>query len=193
MPIARIAGNQHGVISALQLHDPGVDSNAIAYRVRVGRLHRVHQGVYAVGHGRLFTEGAWMAAVLSYGGDTVLSHRSAAELWGLLHPRRGIVDVTVPGRSGRRNRKGIRLHRSTALTQRQSTRRLNIPVTTPARTLEDLRRCATPDELSRARRQAEFIGYRTELAAPRPMDPPAASSSGASCGSAPATICRRRW
>jgi very-short-patch-repair endonuclease len=39
---------------------------------------------------------------------------------------------------------------------------MNIPVTTPARTLDDLRSCATPDELSRARRQTEFFGYRVE-------------------------------
>ena len=111
-----------------------------------------------------------MAAVRSCGESAVLSHRSAAELWGLLSPRRGPVDVAVPGRTGRRGRPGIRLHRSTTLTQRRSTRRLNIPVTTPARTLEDLARGATSDELSRARRQAEFLGYRTELSTPRPID-----------------------
>lgn len=88
----------------------------------------------------------------------------------MLTPRPGSVDGLVPGASGRRNRDGIRLHRSTSLTRRQSTRRLNIPVTTPARTLADLARCATPDELSRARRQAEFLGYRTELSTPRPID-----------------------
>ena len=111
-----------------------------------------------------------MAATKAYGPTAILSHRSAAELWRLLTPRAGPVDVLVPGTSGRSQRDGIRLHRSTTLTQPQSTRRLNIPVTTPARTLDDLRRCATPDELSRARRQAEFYGYRTELAEPSPID-----------------------
>jgi hypothetical protein len=168
--IARVAASQHGVISLTQLQSFGLSRSGITNRVRTGRLHRVHQGVYAVGHGRLSNEGWWTAAVLAYGGATVLSHRSAAQLCGLLHSRRGPVDVTVPGRSGRRRRDGIRLHRSTTLTQQQSTRRLNIPVTTPARTLEDLRGCATPDELSRARRKAEFLGYRAELAEARPID-----------------------
>ena len=111
-----------------------------------------------------------MAATKACGASAVLSHRSAAELWRLLTPRNGPVDVLVPGTSGRTHRDGIRLHRSTTLTQPHLTRRLNIPVSTPARTLADLRSCATPDELSRAHRQAEFFGYRTELAPPRPIE-----------------------
>jgi hypothetical protein len=70
------------------------------------------------------------------------------------------VDVTVPRIGGRDRRRGIRLHRSTTLTRQQSTRRLNIPVTTPARTLLDLRRCVSQAELGQARRQAEVLGYR---------------------------------
>lgn len=110
-----------------------------------------------------------MAAVLACGAGAVLSHRSAAELWRLLPPRNGSVNVTVPQRSGRSQRPGIRLHRSTTLTQPQTTRRAGIPVTNPARTLTDLHTCATPDELSRARRQAEFFGYQTETADHKPV------------------------
>ena len=168
--VARLAASQHGVASVTQLRSLGLSRNMVADRVRAGRLHRVHRGVYAAGHLKLSDEGRWMAAVLAYEGDCVLSHRSAAELWRLLTPRRGAVDVTVPGRSGRDGRPGIRLHRSTTLTPRESTRRAEIPVTTPARTLADLRGCATPDELGRARRQAEFFGFRTELAEPKPVE-----------------------
>jgi very-short-patch-repair endonuclease len=168
--LVRLAESQHGVLSLEQLVALGISAEQVRQRAHAGRLHRVHRGVYAVGHAKLSKEGRWMAAVLAYGGDTVLSHRSAAELWRMLTPRRGPVDVLVPGTSGRRQRDGIRLHRSTTLTQRQSIRRLNIPITTPARTLDDLRSCATPDELSRARRQAEFLGYRTQLAPPKPVE-----------------------
>jgi len=101
-----------------------------------------------------------MAAVLACGEGAVLSHRAAAALWGLLPPPRGPIDVTVKRRGGRKNRPGIRIHRSSTLTQPQTTRRANIPVTTPARTLLDLRRCVSPAELGRARRQAEVLGYR---------------------------------
>jgi very-short-patch-repair endonuclease len=103
-----------------------------------------------------------MGAVLACGNNAVLSHRAAAALWKILPPRSGPVDVTVPRKGGRRSRRGIRLHRSATLTQQQSTRRLNIPVTTPARTLLDLRRCVPETELGRARRQAEALGYRLD-------------------------------
>jgi very-short-patch-repair endonuclease len=158
--IARLAANQHGVVSVAQLRAIGLDLDAISYRVRVGRLYRVHRGVYAVGHPRLSDEGRWMAAVLAHGPGAALSHRSAAALWGMLGSQPGFPEVTVPGHSGRRRREGIRLHRSISLHPAQTTLRMGIPVTTPARTLADLRQCATPDELREARRQAERRGYR---------------------------------
>jgi very-short-patch-repair endonuclease len=160
--IACIAANQHGVVSVDQLRVLGLNLDAISYRVRVGRLHRIHRGVYAVGHPRLSNEGRWMAAVLACGPGAVLSHRSAAALWRLLPAQPRFPDVTVRGHGGRKRREGIRVHRSISLRPAQTTLRMGIPVTTPARTLADLRRCAAPDELSKARRQAELRGYRLE-------------------------------
>jgi anti-sigma factor ChrR (cupin superfamily) len=58
-------------------------SQAIADRVANGQLHRVHRGVYAVGHTVLTTRGRWVAAVLAAGPGAVLSHASAAALWEL--------------------------------------------------------------------------------------------------------------
>ena len=55
-------------------------------------------------------------------------------------------------------RKGIRLHRSRTLTPNLVTRRKNIPVTKPSRTIADLRRVVSPKELRRAIRQAEVLG-----------------------------------
>jgi very-short-patch-repair endonuclease len=157
--LARIAANQHGVVSLEQLHRYGISSRAVSGRLRSGRLRRIHRGVYAFGHARLTDRGRWMAAVLACGEGAVLSHRSAAALWRLLPSSHPATDVTVPGRSGRKRRKDIRLHRSASLVRRMTTLRDGIPVTTPARTLLDLRRCVTPHELGRARRQAEVFGY----------------------------------
>ena len=187
--LARVAARQHGVITSAQLAGIGIDVNAIGHRVRSGRLHRVHRGVYAVGHDKLSNEGRWMAAVLAYGGDTVLSHRSAAELWRLLHPRAGAVDVTVPGRSGRNGRPGIRLHRSTTLTQQQCTRRANIPVTTPARTLADLRGCASPTSSAAPAARRSFSATERICRRRRRSSAAATSSSAASCAFAGATTC----
>lgn len=55
-----------------------------------------------------------MGAVLACGRGAVLSHRSAAALWGLLTAVEGPIDVSVPTQNGRRRRKGIRVHRRTA-------------------------------------------------------------------------------
>ena len=82
--IAAIAGRQHGVISLAQLNGFGLSRKAVSRRVRAGRLHRLHQGVYAVGHKRLTQRGRWMAAVLAGGDAAHLSHRSAGALWGIL-------------------------------------------------------------------------------------------------------------
>jgi very-short-patch-repair endonuclease len=156
--IARLAARQHGVVSSTQLVAVGVTTSGIRRRVQAGRLHRVYRGVYAVGHPGLSQEGRWMAATLAYGESAVLSHRSAAELWQLLPARSAAIHVTLPGDGGRARRHGIHLHRSSALPPSLTTRRTGIPVTKPARTLEDLRRVAPIDDVRRAVRQAEFLG-----------------------------------
>ena len=88
----------------------------------------------------------------------MVSHRSAAVLWHLLERDPELVDVSVPGEGGRGRRDGIRLHRSRSLRSHHLTRRRDIPVTTPTRTIEDLRRVAPSWELRRAIRQAEVLG-----------------------------------
>lgn len=125
---------------------------------RRGRLHRLHRGVYAVGHRGLSLEGRWTAAVLACGAGAVLSHGAAAVHWGLLRPLSGPIDVSVATNAGRAERTGIRLHRRPALHAADVTRHRGIPVTTPARTVADLPG-ALPSRLARrARRQAEVLG-----------------------------------
>jgi very-short-patch-repair endonuclease len=100
-----------------------------------------------------------MAAVLVCGEGAVLSHGSAAVLWGLLRPISGPVDVSVPTRAGRSRRHGIRVHRRTSLRAEQLGEHLGIPVTTPAQTIADLEG-VLPDRLvRRATRQAEIAGF----------------------------------
>jgi very-short-patch-repair endonuclease len=166
--IGRIAERQHGVLTIAQLRTAGVTDDAVKGRVRAGRLYRVHRGVYAVGHGYLSREGHWMAAVLASSG--VLSHRSAATLWRLLPPRSGPIDVSVAGTGGRDRRDGLHLHRSRTLGPSHTTKRVGIPVTTPARTITDLRNASarrhrnavSPQELKRAIRQAGVLGLEID-------------------------------
>jgi very-short-patch-repair endonuclease len=158
------------VITIAQLHAAGLSDDAVLSRVRGGRLHRVHRGIYAVGHRRLPVEGRWMAAVLACGERSALSHRSAAALWGLL-PKTGPavgaggpIDVLAPYAVSRRRRAGIRLHRSRSFLPSSIVNRDGIPVTNPARTIADLRHVAAPADVRRAIRRAEVLGLRTELA-----------------------------
>jgi hypothetical protein len=104
-----------------------------------------------------------MAAVLACGKGAVLSHRTAAVLWRLLKPNDAPIEVSVPSTSGRAERPGIRLHRRISLAPRELTERLGIPVTTPAKTIIDLRHAVMPAELRRAVRQAEVFGMQTGL------------------------------
>jgi very-short-patch-repair endonuclease len=79
-----------------------------------------------------------MAAVLACGPRALLSHASAAHLWGVRPPGPDqIVDVTVVGRQVRQ-RPGIRVHRVAELSRQDIRRRNGIPVTSPARTLVDV-------------------------------------------------------
>lgn len=174
--IAQLAARQHGAVTSAQLREAGLSRDAVLERRRSGRLHSLHRGVYAVGHIAPSIERRWMAAVLALSGDAnrgsrsaalghggggVLSHRSAAELWGLLPPSRGPVDVSLLSRSGRRQRREIRIHRPTSLEPTEVTRNRGIPVTSPARTLADLRATASAREQRRAIRQAEVLGLFT--------------------------------
>jgi very-short-patch-repair endonuclease len=168
--IARVAREQHGIVTTKQLVAAGLTTSAISKRARNGRLHRLHQGVYAVGHLGIDETAHWMAAVLACGSGAALSHGAAAVHWGLLRPLEGPIDVTVPTHAGRERRRGIRIHRCAALgagfqttgTQirpaRLVTVRDRIPVTTVARTLEDVRTTLAPYLVRRAIRQAEFLG-----------------------------------
>src|SRR5262249_12322530 len=72
-----------------------------------------------------------------------VSHRSAACLWGLLPVTDAFVDVIVFGGGGKARRRDIRVHRSVSLLATNVILRRRIPITTPQRTIADLRRATT--------------------------------------------------
>jgi Protein of unknown function (DUF559) len=151
---ASVAGRQHGVFRVDQV---GLSARAAQYRVRVGRFHRQHAGVYSVVPRHLLKrEGLWMAAVLACGPGAVLSHRSAAALLELRDWGGTKIDVTVPLRS-RRKHEGVKVHCSTTLTDRDVTVVNGIPCTTVARTLFDLGEAVTGRQLERSFDQAEIL------------------------------------
>jgi very-short-patch-repair endonuclease len=75
--------------------------------------------------------------VLACGDDAVLSHRSAAELWGIGHEEAKRIDVSVR-RKSKITRKGIEVRARPSLDARSVVVRFGIPVTSPVQTLVDL-------------------------------------------------------
>jgi very-short-patch-repair endonuclease/predicted transcriptional regulator of viral defense system len=152
--VGRLAARQHGVVSLAQLVALGLSRQAVAKRVSAGRLHRLHRGVYAVGHAKLTVRGRWMAAVLACGPGAVLSHRDAGALHGIRPSSRRKIDVSTASR-GRRGPEAIDLHRVRRLDPRDVTAVDGIPVTTVARTLADLAEVTDRRGVERALHEAE--------------------------------------
>jgi hypothetical protein len=164
LAIAAIAGPQQGLITTRQLLELGLSRGAIAHRIRVGRLHCVFRGVYAVGHAALPPNARALAAVLACGPGAVLSHGSAATLWGIDKHWRAPLEVTT--RACRRSDDRLHTHRSRTLTPRDITHHFGIPVTSPARTLFDNAYRLTDRELARAVNELrlERVLWRDDLA-----------------------------
>jgi very-short-patch-repair endonuclease len=155
--IVAMAARQHGIISLAQLLGLGLSERAVHARVAAGRLHRIHQGVYAVGRPDVTIKGRWMAAVLACGEGALLSHQSAATLRELLNARAGRVHVTVPRRTTVA-RAGIRVHRSTCIEPQDRTEVDGIPCTSVPVTLLGIAATAPRNVLDSACNRAEMEG-----------------------------------
>jgi very-short-patch-repair endonuclease len=148
------------VVGREQLVRLGFSEEAIEVRIRAGRLHRLHAGVYAVGHRKISREGRWLAAVLASGRGSVLSHFSAAALWGIWPNSRSQVDVIVSRRS--RSSPAIRRHVA-VLPVDERTVVEGIPVATVPRTIFDLAASSSVDRLESAIRQVEYLRLHDPL------------------------------
>ena len=155
--IARIAKRQHGVVARRQLAAIGLGRGAIEHRVGVGRLHVLHAGVYAVGHTRLSASAWRLAAVLACGPGAVLSHRTAADVLGILPSARRLVDVSSPQRTLHRHR-GVVVHRPRRLGACDTAVIDGMPVTNASRTIVDLASVLGRARVSRAVEEAERRG-----------------------------------
>jgi very-short-patch-repair endonuclease len=153
--IAGLARRQHGVVTRPQLLELGLGEAAIDSRLANGRLRKLHSGVYTLGHGLVSREGLWLAATFRVGRSAVLSHGSAAALWGIRRaPENGGIQVSAPHRT--HPPKGIQRHYMRLATDEMTARR-RIPVTTLARTLFDLASETSIEGLEGAIREAEYL------------------------------------
>lgn len=158
--------------------EAGVGEGAIRHGLASGVLHRLLPGIYVVGRRSVGQRGRWMGAVLACGPEALVSHRSAAALWGMVKVDRPPIDVVVPAEA-RRRAPGIRTHRRLETPIRLETARVRalieepadwrpsgkalllkaevdrIPVTGPAVTLVDFASCSPVGELEAAINEAD--------------------------------------
>ena len=154
--LADLAARQHGVVSIRQLRKRvGFSDSRVKREVQSSRLHRVHRGVYAVGYRMLSPHGHCLAAVLACGPRALLSHRSAAWLWGLARQGPAPFEVLAPER--RKPRPPIRLHHARDLRDQDRALEQNIPVTSLARTLLDYAATVNRERLDKGIERAEEL------------------------------------
>lgn len=110
---AEFARRQYGVVSRRQLLAAGMGEEAIRHGLASGRLHKLRPGVYAVGRRAAGQRGHWTGAVLACGPGAMLSHGSAAALWGIAKADQPPIDIVVPA-DVRRRAGGVRIHRRAA-------------------------------------------------------------------------------
>lgn len=157
--IAEVAVRQRGYITRVQLLTLGLSSSAIHDRVRSGRLHPIHAGVYAVGFPSKDIVDQACAAVLACGDAAALTHGSAVAHWQFHDRWRWERPFHVTARTARR-RPGIIVHRSCTLDWRDITVHDGIRVTKPARTILDVASSLDDRQLTRLVNDARHARFR---------------------------------
>jgi hypothetical protein len=146
--IAARATQQDGAIAYRQLRQLGLGEDAIEFWLEIDRLHRLHKGVYALGHLAITRRTRWWAAALASGDDAALSHWDCGVVWDLLNSSRAAIHVSAPGRT-RDGHPGIRLHLPRQFPERDRTTHKGLPVTTVARLFIDLAPYLSLERLTR--------------------------------------------
>ncbi|HZO59287.1 MAG TPA: DUF559 domain-containing protein [Solirubrobacterales bacterium] len=147
-----MAARQWGVVSVGQLTEMGFGRAVVSRWVNDRRLHRVHPGVYAVGHPALGLEGRLAAALFYAGRGAALWGVTAGSWLGILPAEPERVHVCVPGR--RVSLPHVRVHGA------KDCRRIwhhRLPVTTAAQTLLDIAAQVSFTQLRRALAEAEYL------------------------------------
>jgi very-short-patch-repair endonuclease len=142
------AGRQFGLVTTDQLIGLGFSAREIRGRVRRGLLHPLHRGVLAVGHPKVVSHARLLAAQLTCGDASFLSHRTAAAVWGLRAVNTRRVEVTVPGTFALR-RKGLVVHHSVAVAEAEVRTRNGLRVSSVPRMLVEQSNTETQAELER--------------------------------------------
>jgi hypothetical protein len=129
--LEELARGQGGVVTRAQARASGLSKAQVESNLTSGRWRRVFKGVYATFTGPVPRHSLLWAVVLKAGPGAVLSHETAAELWGLAE-RASTIHVSVPAERTPARIPGVVVHRS------QRALRGRHPARTPPQTrLED--------------------------------------------------------
>jgi very-short-patch-repair endonuclease len=173
--VAAAAAEAMGVLSLDELRACGLSDEAVRSWERCGRLHRVHRGVYAVGHAGLTPQARWLAAVKACGAQAALSHTCALMLFGLVPVEERRPQVTIPA-TAKCTVAGVRVYRTRVLHPDDFRRYGGMRTASPTRALFDVASTTTDAGLRRlmSRAQAKrlthprVLGQQLDRAAGRP-------------------------
>ena len=107
-----ILAYQSGVISRQQAISAGMPPAVIDNKLRFGRWQRLQRGVYATFSGPVDRTGELWSFVLRAGPSAMLSHQTAAELYGLKPGQSRLIHLTVPTDDRTGHIRGAVVHRS---------------------------------------------------------------------------------
>jgi very-short-patch-repair endonuclease len=136
------------MVSDEQLLALGWTRKEVQGQVRRGTLHLEYRGVYSVGHRRVVAHARLIAALLSCGDCSFLSHRTAAAVWGLRTVNTRRIEVTVPGRR-LGPRAGIVIHQSSQPDPMDLAKHNGLRVSSVSRMLVELSNTERQTELER--------------------------------------------
>jgi hypothetical protein len=128
---------QRGVVARQQALADGMTRHAVTARLESRRWQKLHDGVYYTYTGPVPREAQLWAAVLRVGHGAVLSHETAAEIWGITDGPTPVIHVSVPRQAGTLTVPGVRLHYSARLPDARCPS-APLPVTWPEDTVLDL-------------------------------------------------------
>jgi AbiEi antitoxin C-terminal domain len=146
--IFKLFREQHGVVYRRQLLRLGLTDRQIQYRLQTGEWQQAYPGIYRSSAWPVTFEQQLLAAHFAAGPESVVSHDSAAWLWGLLPHPPGRPTLTVPPRIHPQPA-GVKIHRLDVDPTRVSYRR-TVPCTNPLRTLIDLAATASHETVTAA-------------------------------------------
>jgi hypothetical protein len=135
----RLSREQHSAAAWNQMTDSGIPEYWILKEARHGRIIREAPSVYRPWGVKRSWKMRASAAVLSARAPALISHRSAAWLYGIDEHQPGIIDITVPRHRRPRSRPGVQFHESRQFDVALDTSGLRdgLPVTGVARTILD--------------------------------------------------------